>query len=144
MPTSSASTTPGWLSNRCRIPEERGELDGGGVGGGGAGRAAAAQRGRGGGLPVWLLAVTQGRPGARRRAPRPQRMRRKDRTSRRLPPSRGRAGVSGVRDAGDVRDAIGRLRESWAWLGELVEPGTETSGGRVLTDVERERLAELA
>ncbi len=52
--------------------------------------------------------------------------------------------MSGVRDAGDVRDAIGRLRESWAWLGELVEPGTETSGGRVLTDVERERLAELA
>lgn len=44
----------------------------------------------------------------------------------------------------DTSAAVARLRESWAWLDELVEPGPETSAGRVLTDADRKRQAAEA
>lgn len=44
----------------------------------------------------------------------------------------------------EVRIAVDRLRQSWGWLLELAEPGRETRAGRVLSDVERRRLDELA
>lgn len=38
-------------------------------------------------------------------------------------------------------DAATRLHQSWSWLALLVEPGPETSAGRVLSDIERDRQA---
>jgi len=42
--------------------------------------------------------------------------------------------------AESIRDVISQLRESWSWLGELVEPGWETSSTPIISDQQRARI----
>lgn len=41
-----------------------------------------------------------------------------------------------------LRSTIASLRESWGWLGELVEPGWETTPAPILSDAQRARIGK--
>jgi hypothetical protein len=42
--------------------------------------------------------------------------------------------------ADSVKDTVASLRESWSWLGELTEPGWETTSTPIISDEQRARI----